>query len=161
MDKGIRVGTLQNFVETLPKRAELGNTGFRKSVVFWVVENYGTTIGSACTAYNHAFKTVKASNPELVEGLGRAEDKKGGRKPKVKLPAAAMLLLGYTPAQVAEIEQLVDDENDAGETAEAQATFTVKRKADGVVVAEGVTLDAARELINKNVKQKKAKLYFV
>ena len=136
MDKGIRNFCNRKFAELLPQRNELGNTAFRKAVMCSLIEEFEISIASAATHYNHSFKTVKASNPELVEGLGRAEDKKGGRKPKVK-------------AVFVDAETI------------AQTEFTVKRKKDGVVVAECVTLAAAKELVQKAADQRKAKLYWV
>src|ERR1700747_3249780 len=103
MDKGIRPACNAKFAELLPQRAEMGNTAFRKAVMAFIVEENSISIASAATHYTHSFKEVKKSNPELVEGLGRPEDKKGGRKPKVAAVA--------TPA--AEVEQTV---------------FTVKKK---------------------------------
>ena len=157
MDKGIRPAANAKFLELLPTRAEVGNTGFRKNVMFYIMEEYGITLASAATHYNHAFKTVKAANPELVEGLGRAEDKKGGRKPKAKVEAvvpAPVLLLGYTaPATV------VDTSNDAGETMPAQTVFTVKKKSDGTVIGE-FSFDEATALVAKSKAAKKAALYF-
>jgi len=124
--------------------------------MFYIMEEYGITLASAATHYNHAFKTVKAANPNLVEGLGRAEDKKGGRKPKAKVEAvvpAPVLLLGYTaPA--------VDDSNDAGETMPPQTVFTVKKKSDGTVIGE-FSFEEATALVAKAKAAKKAALYFV
>lgn len=79
MTKGIRAYTNAKFVKTLPQLAELGNAGFRRKVIEAVVKKFGITVNSAATHYNHAFKVVKAENPESVAGLGRPEDKKGGR----------------------------------------------------------------------------------
>ena len=107
--------------------------------MFDVMEQFGITLASAATHYNHAFKTVKELNAELVDGLGRAEDKKGGRKPKQATAVEA----------VAEYVEPV------------QTEFNVCKKSDGTVVATGLSFEAAQELINKAAAQKKAKLYFV
>jgi hypothetical protein len=151
-DRGIRVNVNHKFVELLAERATVGNTRFRANVIGYAMEEFGITLASAATHYNHAFKEAK-KRPELAEallGLGRPEDKKGGRKPKAKAPAAVatpILLLGYTPATV---------------VAEApeQTEFVVKRKSDGVVVAEGLTFENAAALVAKAAAAKKAKLYF-
>jgi hypothetical protein len=137
-DKGIRVNVNHKFAELLPQRAELGNTRFRAEVIGYAMEEFGITLASAATHYNHA-KIEAAKVPELaaqMEGLGRAEDKKGGRKPKATTVEAV----------VAEVQQ---------------TEFTVKRKKDGAVIAEALSFEAAQELINKAATAKKAKLYFV
>ena len=81
MTKGIREFTNATFNATLPKLGELGAIAFRAEVMNQTIMAYGISVGSAATHYNHAFKVAKAANPEAVKGLGRAEDKKGGRKP--------------------------------------------------------------------------------
>ena len=151
-DKGIRVNVNHKFVELLPMRATHGDTRFRKEVICYAMEEFGITLASAATHYNHA-KIEATKNADLATallGLGRAADKKGGRKPKVKAVVdAPVLLLGYTPAAVAEV-------------AETQQTeFTVKRKHDGLVVAENLSFEDATALISKAAAAKKAKLYFV
>ena len=84
MTLGIREFTNQLFISTLPELAALGNTEFRRSVMAQTCAAFeGVSIASAATHYNHA-KTEAAKVPELAAlmvGLGRAEDKKGGRKP--------------------------------------------------------------------------------
>ena len=55
-----------------------------------MIESFGCTLAAAATHYNHAFiEARKASElegnealKELLVGLGRPEDKKGGRKKK-------------------------------------------------------------------------------
>ena len=165
MDKGIRPACNRKFAELLPTRAEIGNTAFRKNVMFHVIEEFGCTLASAATHYNHAFQECKKATPELVEGLGRADDKKGGRKPKAKVVAEAVtLLLGYT-AEAAATDVVVTDvvppAGDAGETAPAQTLFTVKKKSDDSVVAEGLSFEDATALVTKAKAAKKAALYFV
>ena len=79
-----RAAAFAKFNEYLPLRAELGNTGFRKSVIHDLMEMFNCSLGSASTHYNNAFKMAKLATPELVEGLGRAPEKNnGGRKPSV------------------------------------------------------------------------------
>jgi hypothetical protein len=114
------------------------------------MEEFGITLASAATHYNHSFQAVKAVNPELVEGLGRADDKKGGRKPKVvAVPEAAVVV----PA-------VGGDVSDAGETAEAQTLFTVKKKGDDTVIGT-FSFEDATALVAKAKAAKKAALYFV
>lgn len=144
MDKGIRPECNRKFRELLPQRAQLGNTEFRRAVMNHCIEAFGISIASAATHYNHSFLEVKKANPELVEGLGRAEDKKGGRKKKV---AAPLLLLTYTPPPaVVEVEQ---------------TEFTVKKKSDGSIVAEGLSFEDARALCVAAKAAKKAALYWI
>ena len=79
MTVGIREFVNAKFGELLSQRAELGNTGFRKAVMQAAVTQFGISIASAATHYNFSLKTVRSLDPSLVEGLGRPEDKKGGR----------------------------------------------------------------------------------
>lgn len=144
MDKGIRPFCNAKFRELLPQRAQLGNTEFRRAVMNSLIENFGCSLASAATHYNHSFKVVKTENAALVEGLGRADDKKGGRKKKqaVAAPTQAvpMLLLTYTPAVV---------------------LHSVVKAKDGTVVAENLTLADAEALVAKAAAAKKAKLQIV
>ena len=89
MDKGIRAFANQYFVEQNEFRRKgekftgpKGNTAFRKDVMCKLMEEFGCTQASAATHYNEALKLVRDAAPELVAGLGRPEDKKGGRKKK-------------------------------------------------------------------------------
>lgn len=154
MDKGIRPACNAKFAELLPTRAEVGNTAFRKNVMFYVMEEFSITLASAATHYNHAFKTFKEANPTRVEGLGRAEDKKGGRKPKLVVPEAAVVET-TVEAEAAPAAEFVDAESIV------QTLFTVKKKSDGSVVAADVDFETAQLLISKAAAQKKAKLYYV
>ncbi len=178
MDKGIRPACNAKFAELLPTRAEVGNTAFRKNVMFYVMEEFGITLASAATHYNHAFQAVKAANPELVAGLGRADDKKGGRKPKATVVAEAVALLLGTPEGAA-TEGTAPEAATEGTAPEAAtllsegvkentltltvtvnpaATFTVRKKSDGTVVAEGLSQEAADTLVAKAKAAKKAAL---
>lgn len=140
-DKGIRVNVNHKFVELLAERAATGNTRFRANVIGYAMEEFGITLASAATHYNHAFKEAKKV-PELAEqllGLGRPEDKKGGRKPKVKI--------------VATVE---------GDVVEVQQTeFRVLRKSDSAVIAEGLNFEQATALVAKAKAAKKSALYWV
>lgn len=152
MDKGIRPAARAKFVElnNLRNRGEYGtderkaNTKFRKEVMGFLMDEFGITLASAATHYNEAFKHVKGLNAELVSNLGRPEDKKGGRKPKVKVEAAT--------EQAAPQEEVQE---------EVQTVFTVKKKSDGSVVAEGLSFEDAKALVAKAAAAKKAKLYWV
>lgn len=81
MTKGVREFTNELFINILPQLAELGNAGFRRKIIAQTVMAFDCTVASAATHYNHALKMVRASNPDAIKGLGRPEDKKGGRKP--------------------------------------------------------------------------------
>lgn len=148
MDKGIRINANHKFMEMLPQRAELGNTPFRKAVIGYVMQEFGATLASASTAYNKAFieaRKAAETNVEvaaLLVGLGRAEDKKGGRKAKVKVEATAV-----ATETVVEVPE--------------QTEFTVKLKLDGSVVASGLTYEQAVAMVKKAKAAKKAGVYCV
>ena len=113
MDKGIRPYCNIKFVELLPTRTNTraGNTAFRKTVMCDIMEQFGITLASASTHYNHSFqcapiplgeyrevefrgRIIKLGpglgvDPALLVGLGREADKKGGRKAKVKVEVVA------------------------------------------------------------------------
>ena len=197
MDKGIRPAAIAKFAAMLPGRINTreGNTAFRKGVIAHLEEEFGITHAAGATHYNHAFIDAKkraetdTALAELLVGLGRPEDKKGGRKPKAKpattpsvVPTPASALLANflkaippvqpkleapaveTPAAVetAQAEQTPEgDPNDAGETGTEQTLFTVKKKSDDSVVAEGLSLEDAKALVEAAAKAKKAKLYWV
>jgi hypothetical protein len=181
MDKGIRPYCNAKFVELLNvrNRGELTNTQFRKNVMADVMEQFGITLASAATHYNHAFKTVKELNAELVSGLGRPEDKKGGRKPKAKLVAEAVTAILGDVKPVEFIDQQYADiaaagvvllsegikENTSTHTVTTNPepevkTYTVTRVKDGAVIATGLLLSDAEALCAKAVAAKKAKLAY-
>jgi hypothetical protein len=83
MTKGIREFVNEKFAALLPTRVNTreGNTAFRKAVMQSAMETFGISLASAATHYNHTLKFIKETDPTLIEGLGRPEDKKGGRKP--------------------------------------------------------------------------------
>lgn len=120
MTAGIRAFTIAKFNELLPQRAELGNTEFRRSVMSAAMAMHGISLGSAATHYNHALKMAKANTPQLVEGLGRAEDKKGGRKPTHLFNVVVDAEGGDTVAQNlsrARAQELIDAAKAAGKVA--------------------------------------------
>lgn len=156
MDKGIRPFAIANFQATLPARenSAKGNTAFRKGVISAIMDSFGCTLAAAATHYNHAFiatreaaKTNETLAAQLV-GLGRPEDKKGGRKKKA---------VEATPA--AEVAPQGDAAQ--AETAPEQTVFRVCKKSDGSVVAEGLSFEDAKALVEKAAAAKKAKLYWV
>lgn len=188
MDKGIRPACNAKFMELLPTRVNTreGNVAFRKNVMGFVMEQFGATLASAATHYNHAFIDAKKveANAELLAGLGRPEDKKGGRKPKAKpapdagsreaVLANMQIALGKTggtetpPAPAAVItdaaaavglEQIIA--NAQADAVETPTLHSVRKASDGTVVAEGLTLDEANALIAKAASAKKAKLELV
>ena len=146
MDKGIRQGVNAKFNEMLPQLPALGGKAFRAAITSWTMEQYGTTIASAATHYNHAFQAAKKAVPEQVAGLGRPPEKNnGGRKKKAAVEVA-------TETAVVEF---VDAES------VVPATVTVKKQKDGTVVAENVTIEQAKELVAKAIAGKKAKLFWI
>lgn len=114
MDKGIRQAARNLFVaqNELRRRGEApytgarANTAFRKAVMCQLMEDFGITLASAATHYNDAFKFIRELNSELVSGLGRAEDKKGGRRPQ-QTPAAAVVEQGAALALGGPVETAV------------------------------------------------------
>lgn len=109
MTKGIREFTNATFTNTLPKLAEWGAVTFRRSVMEAVRNQFeGLSVASAATHYNHALKLAKVNTPALVEGLGRPEDKKGGRKPLyvytvVKAKSRTEVVAGISRAKADEL----------------------------------------------------------
>ena len=83
MTTGIRAYTNNRFAKYLPQfqAGELDGKSFRAKVMEGAVTKFGISIASAATHYNHALKMQRLADPKSVDGLGRPEDKKGGRKP--------------------------------------------------------------------------------
>lgn len=143
-DRGIRVNTFNKFMEMLPLRATIGNTEFRRGVMQYAMAEFDISLAAASTHYNDAFKKVKAANPELVQDLGRAEDKKGGRKPKVKA------------------EAVVDDGGATAHDMEVQELFNVYNKKTGDLVEAMLTFEQAQERVatGRNTKGQMCKMYW-
>lgn len=182
MDKGIRPYVNAKFIELNASRkaGTLTNTQFRKNVMGDAMEAFGITLASAATHYNHALQAVKKATPAEVEGLGRPDDKKGGRKRKevaapavatvIPTPATALLqnFLNAIPAPSAQVEtaQAVEEQQEEQQEEQPappaeQTLFNVCKKSDSTVVAEGVSFDEAKALVAAAAKAKKAKLYWV
>lgn len=184
MDKGIRPFVNAKFIElnTARKAGTLTNTQFRKHVMCAAMEAFGITLASAATHYNHAFQAMKKATPAEVEGLGRPDDKKGGRKRKevaaapatpsvIPTPATALLQnflnaipapTPTAPAAEGETAQAVEEQQEEQPAPPAEQTlFNVCKKSDGTVVAEGVSFEEAKALVAAAAKAKKAKLYWV
>jgi hypothetical protein len=193
MDKGIRPECNRKFRELLPTRenTRAGNTAFRKTVMAHIMTEFGITLASAATHYNHAFidareaaKTDATLATQLV-GLGRPEDKKGGRKPKAK-PEAAATPASTESATVGDVVNsnvlgsgdttegtLVSEgvkENTSVQTVTVNEApqgdapvqkYSVCKSSDKTVVCSDLTLDEANALIDKAAKAKKAKLELV
>jgi len=150
MYKGIRRVCNAKFLELLPIRAEVGNTSFRKSIMFFLIEEFGCTIDSAATHYNHAFKECKKHNPALVEGLGRSEGKNnGGRKKK---------LIEFTAKELLKPNMNTDLTPDLDSM---QTEFSVRLKSTGEIIADGLSFENARAMVLEAAEQKKDKLYFL
>jgi len=153
-DKGIRPYTNAKFIE-LARTTQFGdrkaNALFRATVIADVCEAFGISHASGATAYNNAFIEARKvpELAELLKGLGRPEDKKGGRKPKAK------------PAESGEVStEVVNRDADPVEES-VQTLFTVKKKSDDTVIAENLSFEDATALVAKAAAAKKAKLYWV
>ena len=103
MTQGIRAFVNDTFNSTLPQLTELGNIAFRREVMNQAIMMFGISVASAATHYNHSLKQAKVNNAEAVKGLGRAEDKKGGRKPVhmvdvIKVKTGELVITGVSKA---------------------------------------------------------------
>lgn len=153
-DKGIRPYTNAKFIE-LARTAQFGdrkaNALFRATVIADVCEAFGISHASGATAYNMAFIEARKvpELAELLKGLGRPEDKKGGRKPKAK------------PVEGNEVSTEVVNRDAEPVEEPVQMLFTVKKKSDDTVIAENLSFEDATALVAKAAAAKKAKLYWV
>ncbi len=192
MDKGIRPAMIAAFNAALPTRTNTreGNTVFRKTVMAGIMEAFGITLASAATHYNHAFIEAKKDplKAELLAGLGRPEDKKGGRKAKPKAEATPAATEGGAVSDVllsnvlqarngnegdAPAAQITDAASQVGleglqqvetklpeepKAEEAVQKYSVRKASDKSIVCSDLTLDEANALIAKAAAAKKAKL---
>jgi len=170
--QSIRKAVNNKFVAMLPQLATLGGKGFRRTILDWSVEELKITMAAAATHYNHAFKRIKESEPELVVGLGRPEGKNnGGRKKKPvegAVAPAAPLLLTYTPPAMNDAAPPEGVDLSAllqkpaapllPEAPVEPQTFTVVRVKDGAEVGTGLSKEEAEAMIAKAAAGKKAKL---
>ena len=167
MTKGIRSSSDALFASNVGMIAnpEQGPTKFRRKVMDELMALHGISVSSAATHYNHSFKKVKAATPELVIGLGRAEDKKGGRKPKA-VAAAVAVVAGADAGAATEVAagavpgaETPAVEQAAAEPAPVIPLFNVVKVKDGALVLGGVTQEVADALVAKAAANpKKAKL---
>ena len=177
MDKGIRQRARHLFVELneLRRRGHFGpdkrgNCVFRKTVGAQLIEEFGITPAASVAAYQDAFKFVKELNSELVDGLGRPPEKNnGGRKKKqpvsltakeVTAPVSTLISQGirpHTATQKVTINPIVE----APVEPEEQVLFAVKKKSTGEVIAEGLSFEGARAMVEKAKAAKKAALYWI
>lgn len=81
MTKGIRDYVNARFAKHLPKfqSGEMSGRDFRAKVCDDAANKFGITLAAAGTHYNYSLKQQRAADPKSVEGLGRPDDKKGGR----------------------------------------------------------------------------------
>lgn len=136
MDKGIRPAARNKFVElnelrrrgVEPYNTAKADTVFRRNVMEYLMQEFGITLASAATHYNEALCFVRELNPELVDKLGRPEDKKGGRKPKARVQQPA--------------PEFVDAEF------QQPAQFKIVRKSDNEVLATVDTFEEARDTVH-------------
>ena len=196
MDKGIRPAAIAKFAALLPTRVNTreGNTAFRKGVIAHLEEEFNITHAAGATHYNHAFIDARKkaeTDPALAAllvGLGRPEDKKGGRKPKAKPEAKASVIPVPTTALLANFiaagvvqgpqqpapqaaaveggsteasgEAQSEDVPPQGDAPEAPTVtlYTVFKAVKGTEVATDLTEEQADELITKAAAAKKSKL---
>jgi hypothetical protein len=92
MENGIRSYCNAQFLALSEDRVagKITNTEFRRLIMDDLMEQYGMSISSAATYYNQAFILARTTHPHLVIGLGRSEDKKGGRKRRDTQEAAVV-----------------------------------------------------------------------
>lgn len=108
MTKGVRNFANGSFLANLASLPELGGLLFRRQVISEIIAAFEVSASSAATHYNHALKAQRLADPESVKGLGRAEDKKGGRKPVhlvdvIKVKTGEVVVAGVSKAKAAEI----------------------------------------------------------
>jgi hypothetical protein len=166
MDKGIRPFAISKFIALAPARVNdrAGNTAFRKSLIATLMEEFGITLASAATHYNHAFIEAKKTHPALCEGLGRAEDKKGGRKAKSTVEATtadtALTVGEVLESNLHSTEEIAEEAAPVAPAAPVQK-YSVCKSSDKTVVCGDLTMEEAVALIDKAAKAKKAKLELV
>jgi hypothetical protein len=109
MTKGIRDFTNARFAIGLGAllAAEVTNAQFRAGVMADVQKEFGVSVASSATHYNHAFKLAKSMGAD-TGNLGRAEDKKGGRKPihvvdVIKVKTGEVVAAGVSKAAAAKL----------------------------------------------------------
>jgi hypothetical protein len=142
MTQGIRKFTNDNFRATIPELATMTPAAFRAEVMGLSIVAFGISVASAATHYNHALKLAKAEIPELVTALGRAEDKKGGRKPihtvdVIKVKTGEVVAKGISNAKA---EAMI-----AAASAARKAKLAIATAAD--IVAEAVAGAAAEGVV--------------
>lgn len=138
MTQGIRKFTNDNFRSTLAELPSMTPAAFRAEVMGLSIVAFGISVASAATHYNHALKLAKAEVPELVKSLGRADDKKGGRKPihtvdVIKVKTGEVVAKGISNAKA---EAMI-----AAASAARKAKLAIATAAD--IVAEAVAGAAA------------------
>lgn len=160
MDKGIRTGVNHKFNEMLPLLVTIGGKAFRRTILDWTVENYGVTMASASTHYNHSFQACKEVDAALVVGLGRPEGKNNGGRQRKAAEVAVITGTVISEGVKAHTATHTVTINPDAEIPE-QTVFTVKKKGNGEVVAENMNFADATTLIAKAKAAKKAALYWV
>lgn len=140
MTQGIRAFTIDTFNANLASREKTGNVEFRRTVMAMTCAAFDISIASAATHYNHALKLAKETNPSAVEGLGRSEDKKGGRKPihtvdVVKVKTGELVVAGVSKAKAdalvlaasakGKVKLMIKLDEPVAETATAEVTTEV------------------------------------
>lgn len=139
MTIGVRAFVNACFANNLPRfrSGELTAKAFRALVMQLAVQEFGVTVASAATHYNHSLKTTRAADPAAVEGLGRPEDKKGGRPvvhPKTVMNTKTGEIVGDGLSKAA-ADNLISK---GGKTEDGKPMFVIK-------VAEAAPVEATAE----------------
>lgn len=104
MTKGVRAFAIETFNKTLPQLDKLGGTEFRRKIMDAIQKKFDTSVASAATNYNHAFKLAREENPDAVIGLGRDPivAASGGRRPRKMAKNGVTVVREATGVVVAE-----------------------------------------------------------
>ncbi len=141
----IRDAVLSKFAQMLATRSVTGNTVFRRTVMDYAMLEHGCTNAAAATHYNFCLQAYKADEALCVhvEGLGRSDDKKGGRRTKDGKATATVYAKLFANIIAEEQEVAVVQEV-------AVQLYNVRSIKKGLIVAEGLTEAQAEEFIAAN-----------
>jgi hypothetical protein len=137
MTKGVRAFAISTFNKMLPQLDKLGGTEFRRKIMNAIQEKFDTTVASAATNYNHAFKLAREENPDSLIGLGRnpiTASSAGGNRPRKVGAAGKRGAAGRAAA---------NGNGNGGKV-------TVVRESSGAVVAEGVSRQKAKNMVESS-----------
>ncbi len=159
MDVSIRAAVAVEFaamnLERIASNSTTKNRDFRAAMIQFVRDlqlrvskdawgNYNgkDSVSGACSAYNYELQqyrhSASADKRALVEGLGREEDKKGGRKKIVAEKAAesktaasnSVFALQHIMRKMEEVQSVVSTQHVAQEQQEVQRIVLLQHKSD-------------------------------